>query len=112
MSKPSPRHMRKRIQQDFASRGIVHGGLLLLSPEAALDFLDECERRGLTLLGFDGFRREGETAFFTEYMVDLSIREFANVSPIEKLDLARRFIQQRSHENIVFEMVVDDDENG
>ncbi|MGA2596779.1 MAG: hypothetical protein ABSH09_07260 [Bryobacteraceae bacterium] len=104
--------MKKTIQQDFAGRGIQDGGLLLLSPETALDFLDECERRGITLLGFDGFRREGESAFFTEYMVDLSIGEFANVSPIEKLNLARRFIQQRSHENVVFEMVVGEDENG
>lgn len=49
------------VEEMFESVGLRVGGVFLLLPEDARDFVRECERRGLAILGIDGFRVIAET---------------------------------------------------
>src|ERR1051325_7798918 len=55
----------------YRTRGLTKGGELLLARPDALEFIDDCERLGLAILGLDFYKAQGgdiiETAAPADY---------------------------------------------
>jgi hypothetical protein len=101
--------MRNDIEARFRPKGTICRGILLLPAVVALEFIDECKKENISLLGFDGFRIiDGEQIQpYLEHSLDLSSITFQHLSKNSKLNLAQQFIAQRQTvEDLVFEMVL------
>jgi hypothetical protein len=94
-----------RIQELFKNVGLVRGSVFLLSGRDALQLIDECEKRGVDILGVEGFKVIGEKIQpFQEHSFDLyGVREDSHA-------VAREFIRHRLDSDIWFEVGMSDGE--
>src|SRR4029077_17054583 len=87
----------------FEPVGQIRGGLFLLAAKDALRFVEECERKGIDILGVEGFRIVGERFQpLQEHSFDLEGHTSDNHN------VAKRFIQQRLADEVWFEVVTSD----
>ena len=97
----------KDINMRFHDRGLVRGGMLLLPPEIAMEFIRDCEAEGIQLLGFDAFRLKGNSIQpLMEHSIDLSTEPFKAMGKNKQLDAAKDFLSKRLQDDLMFEMVV------
>jgi len=98
--------MNNELETAFLSRGVVRGNTLLLPPPTALEFLNECQKRGIPVLGFDAFRLlpEGRIQPIMDDSLDLSAELLSSCDEVEGLRFAQRFIEDRLAKDILFEM--------
>ena len=91
------------IEKLFEPVGLIRGGVFLLRDEDALRFIEECERRGVPILGVEGFRVQGQMIQpFQEHSFDLE-----RVNP-DSHRIAKDFIADRLHQELWFEVVAAD----
>lgn len=48
--------MLSQLEEKYRHKGLVHGGVFLLRPEYALQFVEACEAADIPILGIEGFR--------------------------------------------------------
>jgi hypothetical protein len=86
-------------------------GVLLLPPLVALEFVRECSKRNIELLGFDGFQLlpEGQRQPIMEDCLNLTAEPFLHCDRSEGVVIAERFIEERLGKSIFFEMVTEFD---
>lgn len=48
--------MGTKLPKEFESRAVVHGGVAVLPPGVALEFVRDCRKRRLELVAVEGFR--------------------------------------------------------
>jgi hypothetical protein len=92
------------VAAEFARRGIVQGGTLMLYAEPALEMVERARELGVPILGVDGFWvTETTTQPDMEHSVDLGS------GGVDSWDAAAGFIQSRSALGLMFEVVADED---
>lgn len=99
------------LEREYVNRGLIRGNQLLLRPEVAVQFLDDCRTRNIEVLGFDGFRilADDRVQPLLEDILDFGWRELSQLGYSEKLDLAKREIGNRIGSDVYFEIVVADE---
>ncbi len=77
----------------------------------ALQFLDDCQARGIEVLGFDGFRilTDGHLQPLLDDTLDFGWTEIDRLSYSEKLSLAKREIGAKIGSDVYYEIVIDDE---
>jgi hypothetical protein len=94
------------LTEEFESLGVKRGGLLLLNAAAARHLIQEAERRGLRILGMDGFRLTADGAESqADHILDLSTAPGG-------WQEALAFVAERSDLGLVFDIVVGENRNG
>ena len=97
----------EELVQSYRSRAVVHRDDGLLFPSVlALEFLEECERNELRLLGYNGFIRRDDGLIQIQDDLDLSGREHWDYSIAELCDIVRERIDARP--DLLFEFVFAD----
>jgi hypothetical protein len=98
------------LEREYASRGLLRGDQLLLRPEVAVQFLDDCRARNIEVLGFDGFRILADKGIqpLLQDILDFDWRDVKHLSYPEKLELAKRQIGSRIGSDTYFEIVITD----
>ena len=93
------------IEQDFYTRSLIRGGVLLLSPQDALNLVARARKERIRVLGIDGFfLRNEETEPSMEHSIDLTAgRDLAK----DSWSSAERFLQQRVGSGMHFEIVLE-----
>jgi hypothetical protein len=92
------------IESIFAKRGKILGGMLLLQPNAALDFLEECNRAEFKVVGVEGFKINGNKIQpFQEHSNDIAD---TNYTPEEFFAETKRFLFVRNALDLWFEVVI------
>jgi hypothetical protein len=90
------------IEKEFEKVATVRGGISLFKPSDALNLIKRCHNLNRKILGIDSFRiTEQTTQPFLEHSIDFS---FINASSGNWLE-AEKFILEREHEGLVFEVV-------
>ena len=97
------------LEAEFADRAVrpfTAPGILMLPPDAALEFIGRAQAAGLPVLGVDGFLLDGERTMSP-------LEHLANYSDAAKRadgswDAARSFIGSRRGSGLVFEVVLGD----
>ncbi len=80
--------------------------MLLLPRDVALEFVTDCERNGIRLLGFDAFEPPASDTIRCrlEECLDVSTKDYWDYSVPELCDVMRDHI--RSTDNLLFEFVM------
>jgi hypothetical protein len=101
--------MTDDIHSEFLSRGIIHHRALLLPPDAALEFVRECSKRGIALLGYDAFRLLPNNVIqpIMDDSLNLTAEPYFHLTQGEGWALAEHLIEERLGRDIVFEMAID-----
>lgn len=92
-----------RLKFLFLDKAIIRGGILLFSKQDALDFIEQCKKFKIGILGIDGF-------FITETMTQPRMEDSIDYSsgPSNKnyydYDRALKFVSERD-DNLFFEIV-------
>ena len=87
------------IENKFKSKGVVRGGVLLVSINTALEMVSEAEKKGVNILGIDGFFIRDDV---TQPSMDNSIEfDEENINHAE----AKRFLGSREDKGLLFEIV-------
>lgn len=91
------------IEHEFAAKGEIQGGVLMLRPQHALDMVRQCRKRGIRVLGLDGLKLTATTTQpVMEQSIDLSW-------PIDRNDAwsrAESFLAERLESDLYFEVVI------
>ena len=90
-----------KIESKFKSKGIVRGGILLVSINHALEMISEAEKEGVNILGIDGFFIKDD---ITQPSMDNSV-EFDEES-LNHTE-AKRFLESKKGDGLLFEIVFD-----
>jgi hypothetical protein len=103
--------MKSSLMKEVLPRGLVRKGLLLLPPPVALEFVRECSRRGIELIGYDAFRLlPGERIQpIMDDSLDLTIEPYADCGQVRGIALAEYLISERLTKDIFFEMFTEED---
>ena len=97
----------EELELEFAKRGMRRGGIFVLSPQDALDFVFRCRQEGLRIAGIDGFRITSKTTQpFTEHSVDFSIGSNF-LGSMNTWDEAEAFLRARLGLDLFFEIVTE-----
>jgi hypothetical protein len=90
----------------YHSKAIAFREMTLLSKDAALEFLDDCEREEIRLLGCDGFSLpEGDAIRSSlDDVLDVSGKEYWDYSVSELCDVLRDHVRMRAW--LVFEFTL------
>jgi hypothetical protein len=91
------------IAAEFASRGIVRGGILILDAHEALAMIARAREVAVPILGVDGFWITEQT---TQPDMGHSIELGEGAS---SWTAAEEFVQQRAQTGLMFEVVADED---
>jgi hypothetical protein len=95
--------MTNDFERPFAVRGTTRGGVLLLPASVAYEFIDAARVAHRRILGVDAFTlTESTAASLLEHILDLSRAE----TDVDTWQEARRFIEERAHLGLMFEIVV------
>ena len=90
-----------KVEKIFIDKSLNRSGIILYSKRDALEFVEECSRNGIKILGIDGF-------FITDKTTQPSLRDsidfstelyYRNIHTI-----AKKFIE-RKEDNLYFEIV-------
>ena len=96
------------VRAKFATKGKRFGGVFLLQPSDALDFIEAPQRAGLHLLGVEGFRLPGNKIQpFQEHSNDMAD---TNATQEQFYQETKKFIRDRKDNDLWFEVVVVDPE--
>ena len=91
------------LEQEFCSKGVLRGGILLLKATDALEMVRRCRELGVEVLGIDGFRITDQTTQpLMEESIDLSKPGGAH----DGWTLAEAFLGRRADTDIFFEVVI------
>ena len=97
----NPNGFVNTVEKLFLSKAINRAGIFLYSKRDALEFVEECRKQGVPVLGIDGFFLTGST---TQPSMDNSI-DFSTKSLGEAtFDKAVQFLKQRG-DDLHFEIV-------
>src|SRR2546422_11581630 len=97
----------EQLESEFAMKGTLRGGLLLLPPTDAIDLINRSRQEGVPVLGIDGFRITAATTQpVMEHSVDFSMEEDSDRT-VDVWDEAELFVRKRQHQGLVFEIVLD-----
>ena len=80
--------------------------MLLFPTDIALEFVNDCERKDIRILGFDAFEPPTDDTIrcSLEDCLDLSLKEYWDYSVAELCDVARNHIRARGR--MLFEFVI------
>lgn len=103
--------MKHKLIDEFSRRGIDFQGTLLLPPIVALEFIKECSRRSIRLLGFDAFRLLPSDRIqpIMDDSLDLTREPYTDCDQAQGIALAEYLISERLTKEILFEMVTEED---
>ncbi|WP_129716183.1 hypothetical protein [Pedobacter sp. SYP-B3415] len=94
-----------KIEKLFEKKALNRYGLLLLKDNQAAEFIDECEKQGVNILGIDVFQIIGDNI---QPLMDLGI-DFTNCeheySRSDRYNMGRNKINNR--DNIYYEIVTE-----
>ncbi len=91
------------LEKRFEPVALIRGSVFLLSAADALRFVEECERKGVDILGVEGFKVFGQKIQpQQEHSFDLDGKRERNHA------IAKEFIQRRINSDIWFEVITDD----
>ena len=94
-----------KIEQQFAQKGIIHGGIFLLEAKDAIDFIDECQKQHIRLLGVDAFYlTKAKIQPSLEHSVDFTASLYHEEN-LSNYDVARKIID--AAKDMYFEIVID-----
>lgn len=97
----------KSLRTAFFTRGIVRGGILMLTSADALALVDEAEKRGVGILGIDAFYITDKS---TTPTMEFSIVLTDNNGAVRCSHLlAKQHLARVRHENLWFEVVTEED---
>ena len=86
----------------YKENALQRGGLLLFSPQDAIEIVKELEKKSIKILGLDAFQVTiNTTQPFMEHGIDLSNQDFAWKAAIE-------FLERRKGSGFVFEIITDE----
>lgn len=91
------------IEREFAARGVVRGGLLLLQAPAALDMVRRCREEGIKVLGLDAFSLSEHT---TQPLMEQST-DLTKSGHSDSWTEAESFLIGRIHSDLYFEVVIE-----
>jgi hypothetical protein len=98
---------RSELEAEFANRAIVRGGLYLLRPLDAVDFVDRCREESTEILGLDGFRiTENTTQPMMDQSVDFSSSNILSSKDGDTWKSAIAFLIERKDLDLFFEVVI------
>jgi hypothetical protein len=96
------------IEEEFRSKGVIHGGTLMFRPPEALELVRRCREKQVEVLGIDGFVvGEESTRPVMEESLDLSREEKTPGDPWQR---AESFLKERMDTNLYFDVVTDEDD--
>jgi len=91
------------LQSRFADRGITRGGVLILPPVVAIDYIKAARGIGLKILGIDAFKlTEVNTQPILEHSADFS----TDLGFSDTWSVAEGFIRERLTLGLHFEVVI------
>lgn len=97
----SPDEFMNKVEKAFLGKAINRAGIYLYSKRNALDFLEECKKQDVPVLGIDSFYlTESTIQPSMDNSVDFSTRSFEK----KILDEAIQFLKQRG-DDLYFEIV-------
>src|ERR1700722_11436652 len=97
----SPDAFMNKVEKAFLCKAINRAGIYLYSKRNALDFLEECKKQDVPVLGIDSFYlTESTIQPSMDNSVDFSTRSFEK----KILDEAIQFLKQRG-DDLYFEIV-------
>jgi hypothetical protein len=90
----------------YRSKAVIFREMVLLPKDAALEFLDDCEREDIRLLGCDGFSLPQGDAIRSSLddVLDVSGKEYWDYSVSELCDVLRDHVRMRAW--LVFEFTL------
>ena len=92
-----------QVEKRFENLALIRGGVFLLSPADAMQFVNTCKEQGIAVLGVEGFKVCGETIQpFQEHSLD-----FAGVIE-DSHEATVQFLQDRKDTGLWFEIITDD----
>jgi hypothetical protein len=91
------------VELIFKDKAIIRGGLMLFTKNDALQFLKECQKQNLKILGIDSFILLGEKI---QPSMENSI-DFSKTYKTDNFETAEEFIRTRS-DDFYFEITCDD----
>ncbi len=91
-----------KIENLFKDRGVQRGGIHLYSKYDALNFVEECYKQSVYILGIDGF-------YITEDITEPSIENSIDftILPLKREDIfemAKKFLDKRE-DSLFFEII-------
>jgi hypothetical protein len=90
------------IEQEFAAKGVIRGGELLLKPKDALDMVRRCHEEDIEVLGLDGFKVTEQTIQpVMEQSIDLSFPRSS-----DSWRRAESFLATRLDSDLYFEVAI------
>jgi hypothetical protein len=90
------------LQDQFLRLGVKRGGVLMLPPQVALEFIDAARLAGHPILGVDSLVvTENSTTSAIDHVLDLS----SAGSDTDTWSEARRFVEARTDMGFLFEIV-------
>lgn len=92
-----------KVELIFMNKAIIKGGIMLLSKNDAIQFVMECQKEDIDILGVDSFKTIGDKI---QPSLDNSI-DFSKANELANYDKAIDFIKNRSEE-FYFEITCDD----
>lgn len=90
------------IEHEFAEKGVLRGGILMLCPSVALVMVRKCREQGIAILGVDGFCLTPTT---TQPVMEQSI-DVSSLAESDAWSKAESFLVERLDSTLFFEVVV------
>ncbi|MCA9924819.1 MAG: hypothetical protein KC419_08675 [Anaerolineales bacterium] len=96
----------KDLQKNFLDKGTFRGEMFLLPPDITLDFVHECHKKNVEILGIDAFFIKGDAIQpILEHSIDFSSSYYRQKGE-NIFEDALLFLQDRMHLDIYFEIIV------
>jgi len=91
------------IEKSFEKRALIKGGVFLLRPDDAIQFVKACKEQGISVLGIEGFKIFGQHIQpFQKHSLDFDdVIEDSHETII-------KFLEEREDTELWFEIVSDD----
>ena len=91
------------IEKSFEKRALIRGGVFLLKPDDAIQFVKACQEQGIAVLGIEGFKIFGQHIQpFQEHSLD-----FEEVIE-DSHETTMKFLEDRKDTGLWFEIVSED----
>lgn len=98
--------MKNIVEQLFSVKSVVQSQILILKPQDAIAFIDECEKLHYQIFGMDAFfiREEGIQPS-SEDSLDFTAGYEPKVEPKDRYEFCRKFIAEKESKGLCFEIV-------
>ena len=95
-----------KIEQSFAKKAIIRGGVFLLKWNDAVEFINACQNERIRILGVDAFfLSEDRTQPSMEHGADFTAKPYNNEKDVGTHDVARMMVERAK--DMYFEIVID-----